>query len=157
MAVRTLDIERSNIGSAVGQQQNVEDLIRFVQQARGSGQERLSSLPALRYELAERWLETEISLLLSYRVVTMQNRGLIPNYEASATKLYSSELSQRIANTGMKVLGLYGQLAPRSKWAPLRGRIEAAYLTSVASTIAGGTSEIQRNVIAGRGLGLPRD
>jgi len=157
MAVRTLDIERSNIGSAVGQQQNVEDLIRFVQEARGSGQERVSLLPSLRYELAERWVETEISLLLSYRVVTMQNRGLIPNYEASATKLYSMELNQRIANTGMKVLGLYGQLARGQKWAPLRGRIEFMYLRSVANTIEGGTSEIQRNVIATRGLGLPRD
>ena len=141
----------------MGQQQNVEDLIRFVQEARGSGQERVSLLPSLRYELAERWVETEISLLLSYRVVTMQNRGLIPNYEASATKLYSMELNQRIANTGMKVLGLYGQLARGQKWAPLRGRIEFMYLRSVANTIEGGTSEIQRNVIATRGLGLPRD
>ncbi|GBD13812.1 Putative acyl-CoA dehydrogenase FadE17 [bacterium HR24] len=157
MAVRTLDIERSNIGSAVGQQQSVEDLARFVQEARGSGQERVSHLPSLRYELAERWVETEISLLLSYRVVTMQNRGIIPNYEASATKLFSMELNQRIANTGMKVLGLYGQLARSQKWAPLRGRIEFMYLRSVANTIEGGTSEIQRNVIAGRGLGLPRD
>ncbi|HXG41173.1 MAG TPA: acyl-CoA dehydrogenase family protein, partial [Dehalococcoidia bacterium] len=157
MAVTTLDIERSNIGAAVGHQQTIEDLIEFVREQRGQGPERLSQLPSLRYELADRWVEAEVALLLSYRVVTMQNRGLIPNYEASATKLYSSELSQRIANTGMKVLGLYGQLAPRSKWAPLRGRIEAAYLTSVASTIAGGTSEIQRNVIATRGLGLPRD
>ncbi len=157
MAVTTLDIERSNIGAAVGHQQTIEDLIEFVREQRGQGPERLSQMPSLRYELADRWVEAEVALLLSYRVVTMQNRGLIPNYEASATKLYSSELSQRIANTGMKVLGLYGQLAPRSKWAPLRGRIEAAYLTSVASTIAGGTSEIQRNVIAGRGLGLPRD
>jgi len=157
MAVTTLDIERSNIGAAVGHQQTIEDLVHFLQENRGQGPERLSQLPALRYELADRWVESEVALLLSYRVVTMQNRGLIPNYEASATKLYSSELSQRIARTGVRVLGLYGQLAPRSKWAPLRGRLEAAYLTSVASTIAGGTSEVQRNVIAGRGLGLPRD
>ena len=47
---------------------------------------------------------------MSYRVVTMQAKGLIPNHEASMTKLFASELSQRIARTGMKVLGLYGQL-----------------------------------------------
>jgi alkylation response protein AidB-like acyl-CoA dehydrogenase len=156
MAVRTLDIERSNIGSAVGQQQTVEDLIQFVKESRGTGQERASLLPSLRYELAERYLETEVSMLLSYRVVTLQNRGIIPNYEASAVKLYSMELNQRIANTGMKVLGLYGQLSRSSKWSPLRGRVEFMYLRSVANTIEGGTSEIQRNVIATRGLGLPR-
>jgi len=156
MAVRTLDIERSNIGSAVGQQQTVEDLIRFVQENKGKGPERVSLIPSLRYELAERYLETEVSMLLSYRVVTLQNRGLLPNYEASAVKLYSMELNQRIANTGMKALGLYGQLARASRWAPLRGRVEFMYLRSVANTIEGGTSEIQRNVIAIRGLGLPR-
>ena len=55
----------------------------------------------------------------------------------------------------MKVLGLYAQLF--GEGAPLRGRYESSYLTSLASTIAGGTSEIQRNIIATRGLGLPRD
>ena len=48
--------------------------------------------------------------MMSYRVVTMQAKGLIPNHEASMTKLFASELNQRIARTGMKVLGLYGQL-----------------------------------------------
>ena len=62
---------------------------------------------------------------------------------------------QRIARTGMKVLGLYGQLYGAD--APMKGRYESSYMTSLASTIAGGTSEIQRNIIAQRGLGLPRD
>ena len=85
----------------------------------------------------------------------MQANGLIPNHEASMTKLFASELGQRIARTGMKVLGLYGQLFGDE--APLKGRYESSYLTSLSSTIAGGTSEIQRNIIATRGLGLPRD
>jgi len=153
-AVTTLDIERSNIGSAVGQHQAVEDLIRFAQENRATTC--IDSNPAMRYELADRWVETEVSMLLSYRLVTLQNRGLIPNYEASATKLYSMELNQRIANTGLKLMGLYGQLARGNKWAPLRGRLEFTYLRSVANTIEGGTSEIQRNIVATRGLGLPR-
>ncbi|HEX5479530.1 MAG TPA: acyl-CoA dehydrogenase family protein, partial [Dehalococcoidia bacterium] len=65
------------------------------------------------------------------------------------------ELNQRIARTGMKVLGLYGQLFGDD--APMKGRYESSYMTSLSSTIAGGTSEIQRNIIATRGLGLPRD
>ncbi len=155
-AVTTLDIERSNIGSAVGQQQNVEDLVHFAHDNRDNGAVRLAWDPALRYELAERYLETEVSMLLSYRVVTMQHKGLIPNYESSAVKLYSMELNQRIANTGIRLMGLYGQLARGSKWAPLKGRLEFSYIRSVGNTIEGGTSEIQRNIVATRGLGLPR-
>ncbi len=156
-AVTTLDIERSNIGSAVGQQQGVEDLIRFAQANRTNGVVRIGSDPALRYELAERYIETQASMLLSYRVVTMQAKGLIPNYESSAVKLYSMELNQRIANTGMRLTGLYGQLGRSSKWAPLKGRLEFMYIRSVANTIEGGTSEIQRNIVAQRGLGLPKE
>ena len=154
-AVTSLDIERSNIGSAVGQQQTVEDLVRLARENRDNGVVRIGWDPALRYELAERYIETEVSMLLSYRVVTMQARGLIPNYESSAVKLYSMELNQRIANTGTRLLGLYGQLARASKWAPLKGRLEFHYIRCVANTIEGGTSEIQRNIVAQRGLGLP--
>ena len=155
-AVTTLDIERSNIGSAVGQHQSVEDLINFAKENGGNGVVRVGSDPTIRYELAERYIETEASMMLSYRLITMQNRGLIPNYEASATKLYSMELNQRIANTGLKVLGLYGQLGRGGKHSPMKGRSEFTYLRAVANTIEGGTSEIQRNIIATRGLGLPR-
>jgi alkylation response protein AidB-like acyl-CoA dehydrogenase len=110
----------------------------------------------LRYELADRLLETEVGRMLSYRVVSLQSKGLIPNYEAAVIKLYNMELDQRIARTGMNVLGPYGQLDRGSKWAPLRGRLEYTYLRSVGSTLETGTSEIQRNIVAIRGLGLPR-
>jgi alkylation response protein AidB-like acyl-CoA dehydrogenase len=156
MAATTLDIERSNIGSAVGQQQSVEDLARFARENSGNGAVRVGSDPSLRFELAERYIETEAAMMLSSRVVTLQARGIIPNYEASAVKLYSMEMAQRIANTGLRLLGLYGQLAHGSKWAPLKGRLEYQYLRSIGSTIEGGTSEIQRNIMATRGLGLPR-
>jgi len=156
MAATTLDIERSNIGSAVGQQQSVEDLTRFARENEGNGLVRLGWDPSLRYELAERYIETEAAMMLSSRVVTLQARGIIPNYEASAVKLYSMEMAQRIANTGLRLLGLYGQLSRGSKWAPLKGRLEYQYLRSIGSTIEGGTSEIQRNIMATRGLGLPR-
>jgi alkylation response protein AidB-like acyl-CoA dehydrogenase len=157
MAVTTLDIERSNIGSAVGQNQSVEDLINFAKEHKGNGQSELAVNPRIRTELAERLIETECSMMLSYRLITMQNRGLIPNYEASATKLYSMELNQRIANTGIKLLGMYGQLGRGSKYEPLKGRLQYQYLRSVANTIEGGTTEIQKNIVATRGLDLPRE
>ncbi len=151
----TLDFERSSIGSAVGIHHQLDQLVRYAKEHENNGASRTSYLRSLRLELADRYIEANVSRLMSYRVVTMQATGMIPNHEASMTKLFASELNQRIARTGVKVLGLFGQLYGDE--APMRGRYESAYLTSLASTIAGGTSEIQRNIIAQRGIGLPRD
>ncbi len=155
-AMSTLDFERSAIGSAIGLRQTVEDIIRYAREHSEDGTSMLRLNPMLRYELADRLLETEVGRMLSYRVVSLQSKGLIPNYEAAMIKLYNMELDQRIARTGMNVLGPYGQLDRGSKWAPLKGRLKHMYLRSVGSTIETGTSEIQRNIIATRGLNLPR-
>jgi alkylation response protein AidB-like acyl-CoA dehydrogenase len=151
----TLDFERSSIGSAVGIRLQLNELVKFANANKTTGQSRTGYLDSIKTELADRFIESTVARMMSYRVVTMQAKGLIPNHEASMTKLFASELAQRIARTGIKVMGLYGQLY--GEHAPLRGRYESSYLTSLSSTIAGGTSEIQRNIIATRGLGLPRD
>jgi len=151
----TLDFERSSIGSAVGIRLQLDQLVKYAKEHERDGTSRTGYLRSAKTELADRYIEANVAKLMSYRVVTMQAKGLIPNHEASMTKLFASELSQRIARTGIKVLGLYGQLYGDE--APLKGRYESSYLTSLSSTIAGGTSEIQRNIIATRGLGLPRD
>jgi len=156
-AVTTLDFERSSIGSAVGMGQTVEELVDYAREHTGDHTSTLETDSMLRYELADRYVETQVGRMLSYRVASLQNRGLIPNYEASALKLFSTEANQRIAKTGVRILGLYGQLDRGSAWAPLKGRLCYTFLRSVAYTIEGGTSEIQRNIIAQRGLGLPRD
>jgi alkylation response protein AidB-like acyl-CoA dehydrogenase len=155
-AMSTLDFERSAIGSAIGLRQTVEDIIRYAREHTENGSSMLRLNPMLRYELVDRLLEAEVGQMLSYRIISLQAKGLVPNYEASIVKLYNMELNQRIARTGMSVLGPYGQLDRASKWAPLKGRLAHMYLRSVGSTIEGGTSEIQRNIIAQRGLGLPR-
>jgi len=156
-AMTTLDFERSAIGGAIGMKQSVEAMIDYAREHTEDHTSALEQNPTLRYELADRMLEVETARMLSYRVVTLQNRGLIPNYEASMMKFYNSELNQRIARTGMHILGMYGQLMRGETLAPKKGRYCYGYLRSVAYTIEGGTSEVQRNIVAQRGLGLPRD
>ncbi len=150
----TLDIERSGIATSVSHSLMVRDLAKFVREHRGEGF--ISKNSTLRCEIADRAVEAAIEHMLCTQVVSMQNRGLVPNKESSIAKLYSSELDVRIANTAMEALGLYGQLKRGSSYTPLNGRVESGYLYATSSTIGGGTSEIQRNIIAQRGLGLPR-
>jgi len=148
----SLDFERTSISGVARAQGLWETLVEFAREERAF----LEANPQVRLGLADRGIEINVGRYLSYRVASLQQAGKIPNDEASSAKRYASELGQRLARTGMAMLGLYGQLAPKSRYAPLKGRIERYYLTSVAETIGGGTSEIQRNVIAQRGLGLPR-
>jgi alkylation response protein AidB-like acyl-CoA dehydrogenase len=151
----TLDFERSGIQGVARLRRDLEELTGYVRAARTNGALGRTHA-AVRHALTERVIENEAGRMLSYRVVDMQARKLIPNHEASAAKLFNAELSQRVANTGIRILGLYGQIPPESPWAKLRGHFERTYLGSVAASIAGGTNEIQRNILATRGLGLPR-
>ncbi len=144
----TLDFERSSIGSSVGQRQILERYIDYLKKHNlGSKKVRL--------DFVDRWIEAGAAKLLSYQVISIQASGRVPNHEASIAKLYSSELGQRVARTAMTAFGMVGGLTDPER-APLRARAAMTYMGSVASTIAGGTSEVQRNVIATRGLGLPR-
>jgi alkylation response protein AidB-like acyl-CoA dehydrogenase len=153
VGVTTLDFERSGIGSAVGVSQSVQRMAQFAKETGA-----LEGQPRLRTEIADRAVEAQVLTMLSYRVITMQSQGMIPNYEASAAKLFSSELNQRMAATDLKIGGLFSQIQDRgSEYARARrGALAHNYMAAVPSTIAGGTSEIQRNIIATRGLGLPR-
>ena len=154
MATTTLDYERSNIATATNLVLSVGDLVCWVKEHESTPVCALRRQPTLRYELADRAIEAEAARLMSYKVISMQNAGMIPNKEASIAKLYSSELEQRLALTGLKTLGLYSQLSDGG--APMNGRMARMYLYAVAITVGGGTSEIQRGIIAMRGLGLPR-
>ncbi|MCI0856951.1 MAG: acyl-CoA dehydrogenase family protein [Chloroflexi bacterium] len=148
-----LDFERSGIQAYAGGRRTLERLVEFVQE---HPDETVRRNPAIRNRLADRAVELAAGTNIAYRIPWMQSKGLIPNYEASISKLFGSEFSQRLALTGVQLLGMYGGLEPESKWAPMKGRLERAYLQAVSSTIAAGTSEVQRGIIATRGLGLPR-
>jgi alkylation response protein AidB-like acyl-CoA dehydrogenase len=156
VALTTLAFERSAIGAYVVQTRHVlQDLVQFARETKRNGQPLIED-PLIGRKLAELTIETEVAQLLSHRIVWMASRGLMPNYEGSVAKTFTTELQQRIANFGMHLLGLYGPLAEGSKWAALEGLIQFQYLWTVGVTIYAGSNEIQRNIIATRGLDLPR-
>jgi len=157
VGLEALDFERSGIAGYVGLRQGLEGLIEFARENVEEGRSTLPRNPALRYELVDRYIEAEVAKMLSYRIVYLQSIGQMPNYEASMAKLFQTELSKRIYATAMKVIGLYGLSWDReSIYSPRRAQYARAYVQSIGATLAGGTSEIQRNVIAQRGLGMPR-
>ncbi|MEJ5221718.1 MAG: acyl-CoA dehydrogenase family protein [Tepidiforma sp.] len=150
----TLDFERSNIARAITARKNVERMAKYV---RGRAAAGAPVAPAYRLEVADRAVETAVCELLSFVVISVQARGGVPNMEASMCKMYGSELSQRIALTKMHLTGMTGQLRAFGEPERVLGRSAALeYMQVVPATIAAGTSEIQRNIIATRGLGLPR-
>ncbi|MEZ4553400.1 MAG: acyl-CoA dehydrogenase family protein [Dehalococcoidia bacterium] len=156
VAMTLLDFERSNISGAITQRRNLTDLINYLKS--DTGAERSQGRATLvRDKVADRWIESEVMFNFSFRIASMQASGVIPNYEASTSKIWNSELHQRSSNTGMKAFGLYANLWDRDDArTPLDGRFTQDYVHSVVFSIFGGSNEIQRNIIATRGLGLPR-
>ena len=151
-----LDYERSNISGAVASRRELDDAIAYLR-GEGAPKSRVGALPSVRSEIADRYVETEVGFNFSFRIISMQAAGVIPNYEASTSKMFASELNQRIARTGIKMFGLYSNMwDPDSEHTPNGARFTQDYFHLIPSTIAGGSSEIQRNIIATRGLGLPR-
>jgi alkylation response protein AidB-like acyl-CoA dehydrogenase len=111
--------------------------------------------PVLRNRLAELLAECEMARMIHYRAIWLMERGATINHEVAIDKMYNTELAQRASDFGMQVFGSYGVLTGGSKYAYLNGLPSFYYLNTVAYPIMGGTSEIDRNVIAVRGLGLP--
>ena len=109
----------------------------------------------MRHAITDRYIESEVLFNFSLRIVSLQATNVVPNYEASVSKIFDSELSQRLSNTGTKIFGLYGNLWDEDR-SPMDAFFTREYAHSVVRTIFGGASEIQRNIIATRGLGLPR-
>jgi len=150
-----LDFERSGVGYSANARKILESLTSYVKSERKNGKP-LSENQLVRNRLAARHIETEVSRSMSYRVAWMQSNGMVPNAEASMSKLFGTELVQRVADTAMNIIDMKGLLSHESDLSPMEGAVQKMYLNSFSSTIAAGTSEIQRNIIAGRGLGLPR-
>jgi alkylation response protein AidB-like acyl-CoA dehydrogenase len=156
VAATLLDFERSGVNYPAQARRVTENLTEWAKNTHRNGG-RVYDQPGVAEGLADLALSAEVCRLLSYRVVWMQGQGLIPNYEASAAKMFGTELNQRVANFGINMIGLPGQrIDPEDPDAPLQADLGRMYMTTVPYTIFAGTSEIQRNIIATRGLGLPR-
>lgn len=115
----------------------------------------------VRREIARLWLaeaavELEVATLLSHRTAWLMDRGQRLDYESAATKVYITELYQRLANGALHLLGLWGQTRQDSPLAVLKGDLEKLYRFAVMQTFGGGASEVLRDRVAARGLGLPR-
>ena len=153
VAMTLLDFERSNDASIAANQRQLELLMQLWRERRSGEAYR----DILRHRIADLWVANEVGRMLAYRIAWMQEAGRIPNYEASVIKVFATELAQRITNFGVNLFGPAGALEPDSKYAVANGVFEKGHLVNVAPTIYSGSSEIQRNIIAQRGLGLPRD
>lgn len=152
-ATTTLDFERSGIERnlvARRDWQRIYDTVRS-----GKYAATLSAKQGWRHGLVNLLIELEAGQWMARRVAYLQGKGVVPNYEASMSKTFNSELGQRVADFGVNIFGLPGQLTEGPR-AGANGRFAFRYLDSRRLTIGQGTSEINRNVIATRGLGLPR-
>ena len=103
-----------------------ESLERFAELIRGGTVTMRRDLRA-RHALVDRWIELHLGTWLSYRIPTMQAQGIVPTYEANISKLFGSELMQRVTGTGAQLFGLHAQLRPTSPHVPMNGQIERDY------------------------------
>ncbi|MBN1368218.1 MAG: acyl-CoA dehydrogenase family protein [Dehalococcoidales bacterium] len=151
VAMTLLDFERGlDVGPIATMQRLFEMLVQYLKE------QGKASDPLIRQRLADIEIEIQTARLLSHRGAWLASKGLPASVQVSMSKVFSFETQQRTANTAMKLLGSYGQLAKGSKWAVLQGIMERWYLETFAFTLFTGTSEIQRNIIATRGLEMPR-
>ncbi len=150
-----LDFERVAIGPSGQMRRLLEKMVEYVKETQYQGQV-LSKHPVVRQQLAGLANDLKVNRLFSLKCAWMVDQGVIPNKEAQMVKVFSTELRTKLADVGMQIMGLYGQLKTGSKWAPLAGEIEHFYRAAPFLRFGGGTNEVLRDIVARRGLGLPR-
>ena len=153
--MQALDFERISLVGIGTFKRFLEELVEYAKTTTRNGHP-LKDMTSVRNKLADLATRVEIGYMLFYRTAEMLDRGQEPNVESSALKVMTTELARDMAETAMEILGPYGQLTEPGERAPLRALVSRGFLESISATIGAGTSEIQRNVIAQRGLGMPR-
>jgi len=149
-----LAYERSGMERLMANYPVFEGIIQFVKETSRDGKP-LSQDPVIRHQLAQLKIEFEVGRLFMYRVALVMDEGRSPEWEAAMSKAYATAFEQRLASIALEILGLYGHLAPGSKWAKLNGMAYHSYLSSKGYSLQAGSSEILKNILALRKLGLP--
>ncbi|MDH4171857.1 MAG: acyl-CoA dehydrogenase family protein [Acidimicrobiia bacterium] len=157
---QALDLERFTMFTYSPVKQRLDLLVDHVRRAERDG-EPLKDDPVVRRQIAQLATDAEVARGLGLRVVDASMKaerggGAPPTIEASEYKLFTTEFSKRLANASMDIGGPGTQLRVHTEEAPMVGRAESTYRYTVLDTIGGGTSEVQKNIIARRGLGLPK-
>lgn len=157
-AMTTLSFERSNIQAAASMIRAMDDYIDYCKDLQKTKKGSPLDDPQFRHQLASLRVEIETFRLICYRVGWMQSKGEIPQMESSMVKLWGDLQFQKTYKTMARGLGEYGNLLPTQKGIklPVEGFLNNRAFISGTLSVAGGTSEVQRNIIAQRGLGLPR-
>ncbi len=152
-----LDLERFTMFTFSPIEQRVELLCDYVANEERDGKP-LREDPVIRQRIAQLVTQTEAARVLGLQFVAKSMKGgAPPTCEASMYKLYATELSKRVANAALDIAGAGGQLRVHTESAPMKGRSELTYRYTVVDTIGGGSSEVQKNIIARRKLGLPKN
>jgi len=150
-----LGAERITVYRAYIHRRALDSLARYAQE--GHNGTRKWNDSTTRQNLAQLQTEYEVAGLLLQRAIQMHSDDVDYRAQAAMVKLFNTEFAQRLYGEGVAMLGLYGQLREGDARAPISGSIAHEYLSTVQDTIGAGTSEIQREIVALRGLGLPRD
>jgi hypothetical protein len=158
---QALDLERFTMFTYAPIKQRLEVLCEYVRTAERDG-EPLKDDPVVRGQIAQLVTQAEVARVMGLKFVNESTKsegggGAAPTVMASEYKLFATEYSRRLANASMDIAAPGSQLRVRTPEAPMEGRAESTYRYTVIDTIGGGASEIQKNIIARRGLGLPKN
>jgi alkylation response protein AidB-like acyl-CoA dehydrogenase len=158
IAITTLMFERAmgDVMTANAQLKGVENMFAVAREVKRSGQPVIKD-PHSRQQLAQAWIETMVLKCHGYRNISQLLEGGVPGPEGSIGKLLWSETGQRTNEAVMHLQGPLSQVMKGSPWSVDEGRWQYSFLRSKGYTIEAGTSEIQRNIIGERVLGLPKD
>jgi alkylation response protein AidB-like acyl-CoA dehydrogenase len=152
-----LDLERFTLFTYSPTAQRLDLLTEYVKGATRDG-EPMKDDSVVRSKVAQLHTEAEVARVLGLKFVAASTAGgAPPTSEASEYKLFTTEFSRRLANASMDLAGPGGQLRVHTEAAPMVGRSESTYRYTVIDTIGGGSSEIQKNILARRKLGLPKN
>ncbi|MDD5094126.1 MAG: acyl-CoA dehydrogenase family protein [Dehalococcoidia bacterium] len=147
--------ERSFISEISNCRHDLETLVELCKEPGPNGK-RLADDPVVRNRIAQATIELEITRQYSYYVAWLQTAKRPIESEVSASKYYIADMAVRFYNMALEILGLFGTLKHGSKWTKLQGKCQHNCQANLGLTFAGGTEEILKNVIAQRGLKLPK-